>query len=164
MKRDILIALLTGLLLLVPVANASSSCRGCNIVDEGVYGPGLIGTYVYERGRKSFFRVRVTRVDVGMVALYWVSDEKNDSGWNDARSYYTEASMNELLASGQTAGSELTPFDKEQKNALWATCALYVTASKNAQSFWDTLMVIQLRRSCCESQHAQQYGTPPGVC
>lgn len=142
------------------VSFASPGCRKCNVIDEGIFGPQLVGTYLWEQGDSGrFYRKLVVRVSTE--AIY---RQINDGSyaWNHASSFFSESSMNEIVADarGQTPEHQETAVDRQQKAGLAASCAMYA-AARHDNDFWGQLL---FRGACCESSAAKKYGTPPGLC
>lgn len=163
MKRTLPMILGVALLALPPLAVAAPGCHGCNILQEGVFGRYLVGQYLYEQGEKTgrFYQSKVLQVRMDPPAIYRQLPD-GSFGWNHAGSFYTDASMRELVADagGGPVPYRLTPMDERDRNSMLTACASYVVAVKDHNLAVEWLM----RRACCESTASKRFGPPRGVC
>jgi hypothetical protein len=142
----------------------SAACKGCNIVEEGLWGNELVGKYVYEKTTNGFIRVKVTAVrrDGPFKAILWHFEDSGESAWNDATGYYSErsvAAITEAKEQGQDI-SGLSDTEKQQRAGLIAACSACSSARKDGEVIAAMLMC----NACCNSQAAKNFGTPSGMC
>jgi hypothetical protein len=142
----------------------SAACKGCNIVEEGLWDTELVGKYVYEKTSDGFIRVKVTAIrrDGPFRAIQWKFEDSGESGWNDATGYYSEqsvAAITEARKKGQDI-SGLSDSEKQNRRGLIVACSACSKARENDEVIAASLMC----NACCNSQAAKKFGTPPGIC
>lgn len=144
---------------IVTQAQALRPCSRCNIVQEGLWNQGLISQtiYLYSRPDNDFYPVVVTGIhrEGPFYVINWRDPNSGRQGKDDATSYYSYRSMQEIVSSRQSSPPPLSQSESQEKTAWLASCAM-------ARSDNVAMRFLGLR-ACCESTAAQRYG-PDAIC
>lgn len=137
----------------VEPAYASPTCRGCDIVGEGLFDQNLPGYYVYFDLGNQYVKVTILDVDIPNSTVRWRTDD-GQSGWDHASHFYSEESLNEIKLDTMSVG-------------YVGACGIYAAARGQQTDFAGALMIAAIRNACCDPTAAAQYGTgtpPPELC
>ncbi|PXA91875.1 hypothetical protein DMC25_05490 [Caulobacter sp. D4A] len=89
-----------------PPALARQGCMGCNVVDDGLLTPALIGRQLYYRADGKKILVTVIDVDTNARQLEWRTSDYR-TGWSYASNFYTPSRSQErdtAIVGGTAAG------------------------------------------------------------
>lgn len=140
-----------------PEASADPGCRGCNIVDAGLLQHSLVGNTVYLLAEGDFHAVQIVAVNIPGRIIRWRDPRSGREGNDDARNYYSAASVNEAR---QTGRSGLSESERYRQRSILASCALWVQQDNSNGGLGSILLANQAQQACCNSPDSARWITP----